>query len=482
MSAYTASRLIPLDKSPGVRPIGVGEVCRRIVGKVIMKYAKADIQKAVGPFQLCGGFESGCEAAFHTMCSIYECEDTEAALFVDASNTFNQLNREATLINNRVVCPALAPSIINTYRNPSSLYVDGESILSLEGTTQGDPLGLAIYAIGVQPLTKQLADHANQTWYADDSAAGAKLEHLKDWWMKLNELGPLYGYFPNKCKTSLLVKPEYLSKAEDLFGNTGVHVCTDGVKYLGGAIGNDDYIRAFLQNKVGNWKEELETLCNVAQTQPQASYAALTHGISSKWNYIFRIMDIGQSVSDTLWPLEHTIRSRFLPILTNHQTNDLQRELFSLPPNLGGLGIPNLTETASQQHEASVNITRPLVQNIQQRSATSQSDIQQAKADVRGKRRSHLKKKLEDLIPKLSSQLQRCAAEPREGTSLWLTTLPIKRHGFVLDKSDFRDAIALRYDLPLQRAPSHCECGHIFSVEHALSCATEDFHQSAIMR
>ena len=33
--AYTASRLIPLDKNPGVRPVGVGEVLRRIVGKAV---------------------------------------------------------------------------------------------------------------------------------------------------------------------------------------------------------------------------------------------------------------------------------------------------------------------------------------------------------------------------------------------------------------------------------------------------------------
>ena len=340
LSAYTASRLIPLNKSPGIRPIGVGEVCRRIIGKVIMKYAKADIRQAVGPSQLCSGFESGCEAAFHVMSSIYESDDTEAMLFVDASNAFNQLNREVTLIYSRVVCPALAPSIINTYRNPSTLYVDGESILSLEGTTQGDPLGLAIYAIGTKPLIQRLMGITNQVWYADDSAAGAKLEKLKDWWDQLTRLGPLYGYLPNNLKTKLLVKPEYLSKAEDMFGHTGVQVCTDGGKYLGGAIGNNNFIRSFIQSKVEDWKEELETLINIAHTQPQAAYAAYTHGIMPKWNYIFRTTNLEQSASDILQPLEHTIRSRLLPALTSqHQPNNLLREVISLPPNLGGLGI-----------------------------------------------------------------------------------------------------------------------------------------------
>ena len=36
LEVYTACRLIPLDKNPGVRPIGVSEVLRRIIGKVII--------------------------------------------------------------------------------------------------------------------------------------------------------------------------------------------------------------------------------------------------------------------------------------------------------------------------------------------------------------------------------------------------------------------------------------------------------------
>ena len=80
-------------KCPGVCPIGVGEVCRRIVGKVVMMYSKHDLRQAVGPLQLCGGFESGCEAAFHAMSEIFQEDDTEAMLFVDATNAFNNLNR-----------------------------------------------------------------------------------------------------------------------------------------------------------------------------------------------------------------------------------------------------------------------------------------------------------------------------------------------------------------------------------------------------
>ena len=49
LEAFRACRLIPLDKKPGLRPIGVGEVLRRITGKVIMMIFKKYITDATGP-------------------------------------------------------------------------------------------------------------------------------------------------------------------------------------------------------------------------------------------------------------------------------------------------------------------------------------------------------------------------------------------------------------------------------------------------
>ena len=93
--------------------------------------------------------------------------------------------------------------IVNTYSN-KWLFVGGQCILSKEGTTQGDPLAMAMYPIRTHPIIHRLDGFAKQVWYADDSAAGLSLERLRRWWDRLREIGPLYGYFPNGSKTHVL--------------------------------------------------------------------------------------------------------------------------------------------------------------------------------------------------------------------------------------------------------------------------------------
>ena len=80
-----ANRLIPLDKGNGeVRPISVGEVIRRIIGKCVMRVIKQDIIEACNSLQnVCTGQKSGSEAAIHAM-HIFEAADIDALLLIDA--------------------------------------------------------------------------------------------------------------------------------------------------------------------------------------------------------------------------------------------------------------------------------------------------------------------------------------------------------------------------------------------------------------
>ena len=65
LSAFTTTRLIPIDKKPGVRLIAVGEVFRRIIFKLLMKVIEQDVLRATAPFQVCVGVPSACKAAAH---------------------------------------------------------------------------------------------------------------------------------------------------------------------------------------------------------------------------------------------------------------------------------------------------------------------------------------------------------------------------------------------------------------------------------
>ena len=51
----------------------------------------------------------------------------------------------------------------------------GHFLHSKEGVTQGDPLPMIVYGIGVLPLIQKLRNthpHVTQPWYADDAGAG----------------------------------------------------------------------------------------------------------------------------------------------------------------------------------------------------------------------------------------------------------------------------------------------------------------------
>ena len=122
-----------------------------------MIVVKPDIIKATAYDQLCSGLEAGCEVAVHEVSDLYELEDTNGFMQVDASNAFNSIHRQVLLHNVEIICPDIANYIINCYTIPPRLFITGvKELLLKEGTTQGDPVAMGMYAIGLIGLQQNL--------------------------------------------------------------------------------------------------------------------------------------------------------------------------------------------------------------------------------------------------------------------------------------------------------------------------------------
>ncbi len=91
------------------------------------------------------------------MRQIFTNPEAEGALLIDAENAFNSINRIAALHNISIICPPFSQVLINSYRNQVRMVIPGKGeIASCEGTTQGDPLAMAMYALAITPLIRDL--------------------------------------------------------------------------------------------------------------------------------------------------------------------------------------------------------------------------------------------------------------------------------------------------------------------------------------
>ena len=111
-------QLIPLDKNPDARPIGVGRVLERIAGKAILSVIKPVIM-------------------------IFDEESTNALLLVDA-------DRMVLLHNIKYLRPPMAIYIVCHH---AYLYLEELNfIITRDHKEPGIPFTMPIYAIGIIPL------------------------------------------------------------------------------------------------------------------------------------------------------------------------------------------------------------------------------------------------------------------------------------------------------------------------------------------
>ena len=232
---------------------------------------------------------------------------------------------------------------------------------SKEGVTQGDPLYIIAYGIGVLPLIRELWGYhprVTQPWYADNAGSGGEftniLEHLRD----LQARALDRGYYPEPTKRILVVAPGNVARAEEFFRGMGLKVVT-GHRYLGGYIEDRESEGRWLVDKITGRAESVDTLAGFSRKHPQSAYAGLQKSIQQEWVFVHQVTP---GIGDDFGLVEKALRETFVPDLFEGLGDGVpERGVTRLPVKQAGLSLPNPTQTAPENWTASCVITGNLV-------------------------------------------------------------------------------------------------------------------------
>jgi hypothetical protein len=525
--ALMANRLVALDKQPGTRPVGIGEIVRRLIAKCVIARVGYRATAACGSLQLCAGLPAGIEGAVHALQSEWEeagddnpppepaplipangdeppaqdagagenpmlleeaepppdlaDDDPAVALLIDATNGFNELGRKAMLWTVRHRWAAGARFAFNCYRHAGQLILRrrGQScyvINSEEGITQGDPLAMLLYGTALLPLVERLRQAVptvTQPWYADDAAMSGPCSEIARAMALLETLGPARGYYPEPAKSIVICRASHIPAAQEQFSDFQFKYC-DGHRYVGGFIGTKAAKAEWLDQKIQNWVYGVERLARAAVRFPQTAYAGLSKSLQSEWQYLQRVLpDAGPAFA----PVEQALREKFLPALMQETAGGLTeklREYAALPVRKAGIGVPNPVDTAAACYATSVASTAPLTESL---CAGTDFDVDAYLREANAARSALTATRNVDGDGKLSQLLGGASARTKrrvnraKRTGAWLTAMPDTLNGTDLSAEEFRDSLRLRYGLPPRTLPSKCDgCSQDFTVEHALSC------------
>jgi len=240
--AVMAGRLVALDKQPGVRPVGIGKIYRRLMAKCILAMMGRQATTKCDNLNLCAGLQAGIKRAVHAMGNAWreaeirggrtptrtvmaidgdmttttkEPGQPYATLLVDVRNGFNELSHKAAMWTIRHRWPSGSQFTFNCYRHAAQLVIrhsgqPGSVILSQEGVTQGDPISMVIYGVVLTPLTESVQEAQPdilQAWYADDSSFAGSAPAIAAAMCMILEKGPARGYYPEPSKSILICNP-----------------------------------------------------------------------------------------------------------------------------------------------------------------------------------------------------------------------------------------------------------------------------------
>ena len=142
------------------------------------------------------------------------------------------------------------------------------------------------------------------------------------------------------------------------------------------------------------------------------------------------------------------------------------------------MGITNITSLSDIEYKTSKKTTKNLVDKIKNQKDGSSDNFenssnQQKKFKSSTEFYDYLLRNLRSKMAPAQSKANNISTS--DGTSTWLSSLPLKHQRFSLTKRKFFDAVLLRNRWELERLPHECICKAKYNIDHAFTYKTGEF-------
>ena len=518
-----AAKLVPLcqRQSTKIRPIAVGEVLRRLTGKLLLNYLTPSVRSYLTPIQLGVGVSTATELITHCVKETLDSNPEKFLLQVDLSNAFNSLHRRTMLKAVDRAAPALSAFCHYLYDTPTPLLCGTAVLSSCEGTQQGDPLGPALFCLAIHPVLKELQNAAAidwQGWYMDDGSIIGSHELISFAVTFLKERFSALGLILNTKKSVFLspCAPSAVTHCGPIMRTSW----NQGASVLGIPIGSADTVSRTLTTAFDNLQRLLNRLPLLEFNQ--GSFLLLKWCLGcQKLTHLWRLIWSEETLAlaeRTEAALRHSLECMVGLGLTDRAWAEA-----NLPVSLGGLGISNPLLLRSSAYVAStlsylsnrdlvtsgetptvlgstfwgaiqfihsyvspailMKQHLPLGSWIENKSVPSIHDICAGKLFLQSTWSAAIHDQLSSIVMTSATHRDRirlsCQKTPHSGT--WLSATPNEAMGMTLSNCDLR--LLLRFRLGLPVYPSlvvgtpcpFCQRALDPHGDHMVSCQTSGF-------
>jgi hypothetical protein len=358
-----ASRGVALPKSEqgDIRPIAVGHIILRMLGSMGLSTVSKLAQDFFMPIQFGVGVRNGCELMINAIRARLALNPGDICVSCDAKNAFNSFDRSKIWSPLRQHFPTMENFVRLAYLEGGNVaFLDGEhveEVKSTVGSRQGCSLGSFLFCLAIHEELQNLQNNFPRLMiiaYCDDvyivGEPKSAIEAYSCWSHAVatrlqgslrDEKGAIYSTQLNRSQLLDLGCPPSMKSS------------TNGLKVLGAPIGDLDFVRTFIEDKIVKLEKHMDIIGHM--TSHHAQWAVTVRSIQQRMQYIFRCVPCGNVVNfiNLAARYDKSIISVLQRICQDQPLTTRATSIAYLPQNMGGFGLKSWFQTADAAFVAS---------------------------------------------------------------------------------------------------------------------------------